>query len=94
MVEFEDVLVAYGDHIVLNRLNFKVGAHEKVAILGGSGRGKTTILRLILGLIRLDDGRIFIDGLDITQLSELHLRDIRQKFSIVFQEGASSIRFQ
>ncbi|MGC2423310.1 MAG: ATP-binding cassette domain-containing protein [Nitrospirota bacterium] len=88
MIEFRDVVVAYGNHIVLNRLNFRVGAHEKVAILGGSGRGKTTILRLILGLVRPDDGKIFINGQDITALSELHMRDIRQKFSIVFQEGA------
>jgi len=88
MIEFKDVVVAYGKHVVLNRLNFKAGAHEKIAILGGSGRGKTTMLRLILGLVRPDDGKIFIDGEDITVLSEVHLRDIRQKFSIVFQEGA------
>lgn len=88
MIEFKDVVVTYGDHVVLNRLNFRVGAHEKVAILGGSGRGKTTILRMILGLVRPDEGKIFIAGQDITVLSELHLRDIRQKFGIVFQEGA------
>jgi phospholipid/cholesterol/gamma-HCH transport system ATP-binding protein len=59
-----------------------------VAVLGGSGEGKTTILRLILGLIRPDAGRIFVDGDDITAKRESELREVRMKFNIVFQEGA------
>jgi phospholipid/cholesterol/gamma-HCH transport system ATP-binding protein len=59
-----------------------------VAILGGSGEGKTTILKLILRLITPDSGRVSIDGTDITGMAEEELREIRRKFSIVFQEGA------
>jgi phospholipid/cholesterol/gamma-HCH transport system ATP-binding protein len=88
MIEFRDVVLSYGSHIVLNRLSFSINFHERVAILGGSGEGKTTILRLILGLVRPDEGRILIDGHDITTMSESELRDVRMKFSIVFQEGA------
>lgn len=88
MIEFRDVTLAYGDHIVLDRMSLRAQFHEKIAILGGSGEGKTTILRLILGLVRPDDGKIFIDGEDITDLSESQLRDFRMNFSIVFQEGA------
>jgi len=88
MIEFREVTLAYGNHVVLDRMSFRAQFHEKIAILGGSGEGKTTILRLILGLVRPDDGKIFIDGQDITELSESQLRDFRMKFSIVFQEGA------
>lgn len=88
MIEFKDVVLSYGNHVVLNGVSFGIGFHEKVAILGESGEGKTTILKLILGLVRPDSGRILIDGVDITEMPESRLRDVRTKFSIVFQEGA------
>ncbi|MBI4683467.1 MAG: ATP-binding cassette domain-containing protein [Nitrospirae bacterium] len=89
MIEFQNVTLAYNHNkMVLDNVSFKARFHEKIAILGGSGEGKTTILRLILGLVRPDSGQIFIDGQDITMLSESELRDARMKFSIVFQEGA------
>lgn len=88
MIEFRDVVVAFGSHVVLNGLSFKAGFDEKVAILGRSGSGKTTMLRLILGLLRPDEGNILIDGKEITGMPESRLRDIRHKFSVVFQEGA------
>jgi phospholipid/cholesterol/gamma-HCH transport system ATP-binding protein len=93
-------MLAYNDNVVLDNVSFEARFQEKdnvsfearfqekIAILGGSGEGKTTILRLILGLLRPDSGNIFIDGTDITKLSESDLRDSRMKFSIVFQEGA------
>jgi phospholipid/cholesterol/gamma-HCH transport system ATP-binding protein len=88
MIEFQNVSLTYNDNVVLNDVSFKALFHERIAILGGSGEGKTTILRLILGLVRPDSGKILIDGQDITVLSESELRDSRMKFSIVFQEGA------
>lgn len=88
MIEFREVSLAYNHNIVLDKVSFSARLHEKIAILGGSGQGKTTILRLILSLVRPDSGSIIIDGKDITRLSESELRDIRMKFSIVFQEGA------
>jgi len=88
MIVFEKVFFSYGDRHVLRDLSFTVHEHERVAILGGSGGGKTTILKLILGLISPDSGRIIIDGEDITGKTESQLREVRMKFSIVFQEGA------
>lgn len=88
MIEFRDVSLAYNHTIVLDKVSFSARLHEKIAILGGSGQGKTTILRLILSLVRPDSGSIIIDRKDITRLSESELRDVRMKFSIVFQEGA------
>jgi phospholipid/cholesterol/gamma-HCH transport system ATP-binding protein len=88
MIVFDSVWFSYGSNQVLKDLSFSIDAHEKVAILGGSGEGKTTILKLIVGLIRPDSGRIIIDGEDITNKTEDELREVRLKFSIVFQEGA------
>ena len=88
MIVFDKVRFSYNSHIVLNDVNFSIDGNERVAILGGSGEGKTTILKLILGLIRPDSGRIIIDGEDITSKTEDELRKVRMKFSIVFQEGA------
>jgi phospholipid/cholesterol/gamma-HCH transport system ATP-binding protein len=88
MISFEDVWFSYGTRPVLQGVNFSIATRERVAVLGGSGEGKTTILKLIMGLIRPDSGRILVDGEDITERSEEELRPVRMKFSIVFQEGA------
>lgn len=88
MIVFEKVFFSYGDQHILKDISFSISEHERVAILGGSGEGKTTILKLILGLIRPDSGNIIIDGEDITNKTEDELRKVRMKFSIVFQEGA------
>ncbi len=88
MIEFKDVRLSYNGHTVLDGISFTVRFHDKIAIIGASGVGKTTILKLIVGLERPDDGKILINGQDITRLSESQLRDPRMNFSIVFQEGA------
>ncbi len=88
MIEFEKVSFSYGDRHVLRDVSFSMHAHERLAILGGSGEGKTTILKLILGLVDADSGKIIIEGDDITDKTEDELREVRMKFSIVFQEGA------
>lgn len=88
MIEFRNVSHAYGNNTVLDDFTFMADYHERIAVLGGSGEGKTTILRLMLGLVKPDSGQILIDGQDITGLSESGLREFRIKFSIVFQEGA------
>jgi phospholipid/cholesterol/gamma-HCH transport system ATP-binding protein len=88
MIIFDRVSFSYGHREVLKNLSFSADFNERVAILGGSGGGKTTIIRLIVGLIKPDSGRIFIDGEDITDRTEDELRSSRMKFSLVFQEGA------
>jgi phospholipid/cholesterol/gamma-HCH transport system ATP-binding protein len=88
MIIFDNVSFSYGERRVLREVSFSIEPPERVAILGGSGEGKTTILKLIMGLIRPDSGKILIDGDDITMKSEEDMREVRIKFSIVFQEGA------
>lgn len=88
MIEFHDVSLAYDDHVVLDDISFSARFDEKIAIIGSSGAGKTTILKLLVGLILPEKGAIIIDGHDITLLSESELSRVRRNFSIVFQEGA------
>ncbi len=88
MIIFDNVWFGYGNREVLKGVSFQADFNERIAVLGESGGGKTTILKLILGLIKPDRGRILIDGTDITRLSEAELIPFRKKFSIVFQEGA------
>lgn len=88
MIVFDRVSFSYEAVEVLREISFSIKADERVAILGGSGEGKTTLLKLILGLLRPDSGKILIDGEDITSKTEDELREVRMKFSIVFQEGA------
>lgn len=88
MIVFDRVSFSYANRLILGNMTFSINADERVAILGGSGEGKTTILKLILGLIRPDSGKIIIAGEDITEKTENELRETRMKFSIVFQEGA------
>jgi len=88
MIVFDRVSFSYGALQILREMSFSIKADERVAILGGSGDGKTTLLKLILGLLRPDSGHIIIDGEDVTDKAEDELREVRMKFSIVFQEGA------
>ena len=87
-IEFRDVLLAFDDRIVLNRLNFKVMKGETKIILGGSGGGKSTIIKLVLGLLKPDEGRVLVDGEDITDYNEVQMMAVRKKIGMVFQEGA------
>ncbi len=87
-IEFCDVELAFDDQIVLDRVSFKVRRGETKIVLGGSGSGKSTIINLILGLLKPDAGRILIDGEDIIGFDDQELMRIRKKIGMVFQEGA------
>ena len=87
-IEFRDVVLAYDDRVILDGISFAVQPGETKIVLGGSGTGKSTILKLTLGLIRPDEGQILIDGVDVTHLSETNLMEVRQKVGMIFQEGA------
>jgi phospholipid/cholesterol/gamma-HCH transport system ATP-binding protein len=87
-IEFRDVVLAFDDRMVLNKLSFRVMKGETKIILGGSGGGKSTIIKLVLGLLKPDQGRIFVDGEDITDYNEVQMMNVRKKIGMVFQEGA------
>ena len=85
---FEDVHLAFEDLTVLEGVSFELKRGETKALLGIAGSGKSTILKLCLGLIKPDAGRIYVLGHDITQMREEELFDLRSKIGIVFQESA------
>lgn len=87
-IEFRHVTHSFDSHLVLDDISFTVERGEMKVILGGSGSGKSTILRLALGLLRPDEGEILIDGEEITRLPEQRLLAVRKKIGIVFQGGA------
>ena len=87
-IEFQDVTMSYDDRVILDGVSFAVNPGETKIVMGGSGTGKSTILKLVLGLIRPDEGRILIDGEDVTDYSEDRMTAVRQKIGMVFQDGA------
>ena len=87
-IEFKDVYLSFDEKVILNGINFTVRQGETKVVLGGSGGGKSTIIKLILGLIQPDAGSILIDGEDITKFGETEMMDVRKKIGMVFQEGA------
>lgn len=87
-IEFRDVHLSFDERKVLDALSFKVMKGETKIILGGSGGGKSTIIKLVLGLLKPDSGRIFVDGEDITDFKESEMMKVRAKIGMVFQEGA------
>jgi len=86
-VEFRNVHLFFDDEKVLDGISFTVRRGEIKIILSGSGGGKSTILKLILGLLKPDEGTILIDGEDITDYDESQLKPVRDKIGMVFQEG-------
>ncbi len=87
-IEFRDVHLSFEDKKILNGISFTVRRGETKVILGRSGGGKSTTIRLILGLLKPDSGQILIDGEDITNYSEIEMMAVRAKIGMVFQEGA------
>jgi phospholipid/cholesterol/gamma-HCH transport system ATP-binding protein len=87
-IEFRDVVLAYDDRVILDGISFAVQPGETKIVLGGSGTGKSTILKLALGLFMPAEGKIFIDGDEVSALSEQELMPVRQKIGMIFQDGA------
>lgn len=87
-IEFRNVDLSFDDRQILNRLSFRVMKGETKIILGGSGGGKSTIIKLVLGLLKPDAGQVFVDGEEITHYSEVQMMSVRKKIGMVFQEGA------
>jgi phospholipid/cholesterol/gamma-HCH transport system ATP-binding protein len=87
-IEFRNVTMEFDDRKILNDLSFKVMKGETKIILGGSGCGKSTTIKLVLGLLKPNSGQILVDGEDITNYNEVQMMRIRKKIGMIFQEGA------
>src|SRR5947209_18930151 len=85
---FEDVSIGFEDISVLEGVSFELKRGETKVVFGVAGSGKSTILKLCLGLLKPDSGHIYVLGHDITTMTEEELFDLRSKVGIVFQESA------
>jgi len=88
MIEFRDVYYSIGEKEIIKNVSFQIPDSEARVIMGHSGSGKSTILRLILGLAKPDSGDILIDNESICGIKESRLREIRKQIGMVFQDGA------
>jgi len=79
---------SFGEKHVLKGCDLEVQEGESMVVIGGSGSGKTVLIKCIIGLIQPDEGKIYVDGLEITSLSERELNEVRKKFGMLFQGGA------
>lgn len=87
-LEFQEVSLAFEEKQVLDGISFQLQRGETKAIFGVAGSGKSTILKLALGLLKPDSGRIYVLGEEITSMREDQLFDLRRRVGIVFQESA------
>lgn len=85
---FDKVSLAFDDKVILKNISFTVITGHTKIILGASGSGKSTILKLIVGLLRPDEGVIWVNGERVDQMTELQLMKVRADLGMVFQEGA------
>jgi phospholipid/cholesterol/gamma-HCH transport system ATP-binding protein len=88
IIEVRDLHFARGMRKIFDGLNVDIKRGQVTAIMGPSGTGKTTLLRLITRQLRPDAGRILIDGVDIAHLSKNELYQLRKRFGMLFQNGA------
>ena len=88
VVELRDVVMQFEEKKVLDGLSLKVHPQDRLVIMGQSGSGKSTILRLILGILQPNSGSVFFKQFEITRLPRRKLQQVRQKIGMVYQYSA------
>ncbi len=88
MISVRELYKSFGDHQVLAGVNLDVEEGTTCVILGGSGSGKTVLMKHIIGLLKPDRGQVFVEGEDVVPLDDLELERVRRKFGMVFQGAA------
>ncbi len=79
---------SFAEHEVLSGVHLEIRQGESMVVIGGSGTGKTVLIRCIIGLVQPDEGEIYVDGTEITSLNEREMNEIRKRFGMLFQGGA------
>ena len=88
VIRVRDIVNRFGAQTVHDGVSFDVHAGEVFGIVGGSGSGKSVLLKTMLGLRRPDAGTVEIEGRDITSLSDRELREVKRRYGVTFQHGA------
>ncbi len=87
-IQVKNLTKKFGDRLILKGISFDVYEGEIFVLMGGSGSGKSTTIKHIIGLLKPTSGQIIVDGTDITKLTDKELIDFRKKMGYLFQEGA------
>ncbi len=87
-IEYKGIRKSFGDNKVLRGVDLAVAPGESLVILGGSGSGKSVMLKLAIGLLESDSGSIFVEGQEVTGYTEAEWMEVRRKITYVFQWGA------
>ncbi len=88
MILLKDVHKSFGSNHVLRGVNLEVKRGESMVVIGGSGTGKSVLIKCVIGLLRHDRGEIYVDGQEISHLSEEEWNELRKKFGMLFQRDA------
>jgi phospholipid/cholesterol/gamma-HCH transport system ATP-binding protein len=88
IIEFNGIKKAFGQKVIYSGLNLKVLRGEVLTICGGSGVGKSVMLKMLIGLLHADAGTITFDGQDTTRMDETQLGAVRRRIAMLFQSGA------
>ncbi|MCK4403907.1 MAG: ABC transporter ATP-binding protein [candidate division Zixibacteria bacterium] len=88
MIEIKGIFKSFGDNQVLRGVDLTINKGETAVIIGRSGCGKSVLLKLIMGLLKPDSGKILVNGDDIPSLNDNQLNKVRQKFGMLFQASA------
>jgi len=88
IIRVDSIVNRFGTQVVHDGVSFEVQAGEVFGIVGGSGSGKSVLLKTILGLHRPNSGRVEVEGVDITTLDEARMRAVKQRYGVTFQQGA------
>jgi len=87
-IEVQNLTIGYGNYVLMQDMNFTVNKHDIFIIMGGSGCGKSSLLRVLTGLVPPLGGKVLIDGTDFTAADEPARKKIMQKNGILYQSGA------
>jgi len=88
LIRVDNICKSFDGKVVLRNVSLEITEGEIIAVIGRSGSGKSVLMKHIIGLMTPDSGRVFVDGVDINEISYAELRKIRQQFGVLFQGGA------
>jgi phospholipid/cholesterol/gamma-HCH transport system ATP-binding protein len=88
VIVVRDIVNRFGEQVVHDGVSFEVNGREIFGIVGGSGSGKSVLLKTMLGLRRPDSGTVEIEGREITAMGERELREVKRRYGVTFQQGA------
>ena len=88
IIELKNVRKTFGSQVALDDVSFSIERGKTLVILGASGGGKSTLLKLMITALQPDSGEIWLDGLEVSRLEEKALASVRRKFGVLFQAGA------